>query len=589
MAPGIYKMLDKDLKPLYIGKAKVLAKRVVSYANIDKLPNRLRQMVSQLDTIDYITTETEAEALLLEASLIQSIKPPFNILLKDDRSFPYIVIEGEHPYPRIAKYRGKKKAGVSYYGPFASAGNVNQAIIELQKLFLIRPCTNSYFAARERPCLQYQIKRCSAPCVQKISVAEYAEHMKQAKDFLSGKSTKVQEKLQKEMQEASSLMEYEKAAVIRDRIRMFTQIQARNMFTQHNIEEGDIIAVYKDDKDIACIQVFFIRGNKNYGNKPYFLKETTELTESEILQSFMGQFYQNHIPPKHIICSCAIDSKSVFEEALAKLSHHKVTINHIKSGVARDFMNFALENAHVALEKHRHENLKNMNAMREIMTLFSLKRIPKRIEVYDNSHIQGDSPVGCFVVAGADGFHKSEYRTFNIKGVEKGDDYRMLREVLTRRFSRIKADNYPDLIIIDGGKGHLSTALDVMQSFGISDITLVCMSKGMDRDAGREYFHMGNQKAFQLPKGDHTLYYLQVLRDEAHRYAIATHRKRRHKKISLSGLDNIPNIGKARKRVLLTHFGSIDAIKNAKIVDLKKVPGISKKIAEIVVHYFHAK
>jgi excinuclease ABC subunit C len=585
--PGIYKMLDEEQKPLYIGKAKVLAQRVPAYANIESLPNRLKRMVSLVQSIEYITTKTEAEALLLEASLIRSIRPPYNISLKDDKSFPYIIFEDKHDYPRIAKYRGKKKPGVTYFGPFASAKNVNETIVELQKMFLVRPCTDAFFSARQRPCLQYQIKRCSAPCVAKISPHDYGELVKQAKDFLAGKTAIVYERLEKEMASASAQMHYEKAAQIRDRIRMFSQIQARNMFSHNEVEDGDVIALYRDQQGNACLQVFIIRGGKNYGNQPFFYKDIDDQSEQELIGGFIGQFYQKQIPPPRVIVNVELTEHQLIAQALSDLAGYKVKVEQALNGALHDFMEFAVSNAQGALQKHRRENLKHLAALKEIAALFNLKTIPERIEIYDNSHIQGREAVGCMVVAGKDGFRKSEYRILNIKNVDNSDDYAMLREVLTHRFSRLTRDNYPDLILIDGGKGHLSVASHLAGSSGITDIVLVAISKGENRNAGREFFHLVGQKSFQLPKGDAALHYLQVLRDEAHRFAIETHRKRRLKKLSLSSLDDIPHIGKMRKKVLLSHFGSLDLIKEASLRDLIKVPGISKKTAERIFGYLH--
>jgi excinuclease ABC subunit C len=586
--PGVYKMIDIKNEILYVGKAKNLPKRVISYAGVDKLPNRLKRMVSSLSKIEYLTTETEAEALLLEANLIKSIKPKFNIALKDDKSFPYIAIEDTHDYPRISKYRGIKKEKWTFFGPFAQARNVNNTIIELQKLFQIRPCTDSYFASRTRPCLQHQIKRCSAPCTRKISKEDYAKLIKEAKDFLSGKNSEIQSDLVNQMEEASTKLEYEKAASIRDRITLLSQVQAKNKFKTDNIYDADIIAVYKDYSGCS-VQVMFIRNGTNYGDKAYFPIHTEELSEADVLELFIGLIYQRNPPPKYIITSHKVSSCKALEQALFKLWGFKNKIIS-PSKAQQHYVDFALTNAKEALSRNNRLKAKELENLENVGRLFNLDKTPTRIEVYDNSHIQGTDAIGCMIVAGPEGFIKNQYRRFTIKTlghIGEGDDYQMLRETLERRLKRLDEDNYPDIMLIDGGKGHLSVASEVMQSFNINNIKLIAISKGPDRNAGREFFHTNEQPAFQLPKNDPTLHYLQQIRDEVHRFAIESHRKKRLKSTTKSGVDTIPGVGAKRKKILLSHFGSFEKLKEASIEDIARIKGLNKKTADIIHNYLH--
>jgi excinuclease ABC subunit C len=586
---GIYKMLDSKGEVMYVGKAKNLPKRIISYSNSAKLPTRLQKMLYLLDRIEYLTTETEAEALLLEAYIIKDLKPRFNILLKDDKSFPYIVIEDEHPFPRIAKFRGNKTPNRSYFGPFAQAKNVNDTIVELQKLFKIRPCTNNFFATRSRPCLQHQIKRCSAPCVNKISEQEYAQSIQQAKDFLSGKNSEIQAKLVNEMENASKNLNFEKAAELRDKIKLLSQIQSRNIFTTNNILDADLIAVYKEST-LAAIQVIFIRNGKSFGSKVYFPNHIEELDEKQILELFIGQLYQQTASPSSIIINHDLDSLIALEQALKKISGFKVKIITPKKKSVRQLIEFALSNAKEALAMHKQQKAKHNYNLAKIAELFNINKPINRIEVYDNSHIHGSYAVGCMIAAGSEGLIKNQYRQYHIKTNQgKGDDYQMLREVLQRRLKKLDKTNYPDVLLIDGGKGHLTTATQVLNETGINDINIICISKGPNRNSGREFFHIPNKPAFQLRSDDPVLYYLQFLRDEAHRFAIESHRKIRTKKTIISKIDEIPGVGIHRKKLLLSHFGSLASLKLASKDDIARIKGLNKKIAGNIYNCLHQK
>ncbi len=582
-AAGIYKMYDAHNICLYVGKAKNLPKRVISYTKIEALPNRLRRMVSQVSRMEYMITKTEAEALILEASLIKSDKPIFNIALKDDKSFPYIVIEQNHEFPRITKYRGKPKKGGIYFGPFASAGSVNQTITQIQKIFQIRPCTNDFFAARTRPCLQYQIKRCTAPCVGKIEKNEYAVLVDETKKFLNGDSTAIQHHLSKDMHQASEKMDYERAAIIRDRIKALSHIQAKNIFSNYQIKDTDLIALHRNDNGNCCLQVFFIRTGQNYGHKAYFFDDVEEDYLGEILETFIGQFYQNNLPPKQIVIDREIVNGDDISSALTDYIKYKVTIKTPKIGALKDLIEFAQDNAKNALMERERQRITNAHQLQAVANLFKMTKQIKRIEVYDNSHNFGTYAVGAMIVATPDGFQKSEYRSFLIQTPKKQDDYAMLREVLTRRLEKLNSKNYPSLMLVDGGKGHFGAAKEVMKSFGINDIKLVCIAKGVNRNAGREHFYTDDQDIFQLPKGDKTLHYLQTIRDEVHRFAITAHRKKRAKDLKKSTLDDLPGIGAKRKNALLSYFGSVAAIKAASVEDIIKVDGISRKMAEKIL------
>ena len=580
---GVYKMYSVHDICLYVGKAKNLPKRVISYTKIDALPNRLRRMVSQVHRMEYVLTNTEAEALILEANLIKSDKPIYNIALKDDKSFPYIVIEQKHEFPRITKYRGKPKKGGVYFGPFASAGSVNETITQIQKIFQIRPCSDPFFSSRERPCLQYQIKRCTAPCVGEISKENYAVLIEDTKKFLNGDSTAIQEHLSKDMRMASANMDYERAGVIRDRIKALAHIQAKNIFSNYQIKDTDLIAVYRNANGNCCLQIFFIRTGQNYGNKAYYFDDIEEDYLGEIIENFIGQFYQNNLPPKQIVVDRDIANGDDLSSALSDYVKYKVTIKKPKVGALKDLVEFAQDNAKNALMERERERIQNSQVLQGVANLFKMTKPIKRIEVYDNSHNFGTYAVGAMVVATPEGFQKGEYRSYLIQTPKKQDDYAMLREVLTRRLEKLNAKNYPSIMLVDGGKGHFSTAQEVMKSFGIDDIKLVCIAKGVNRNAGREHFYTEDQDVFQLPKGDKTLHYLQTIRDEVHRFAITAHRKKRSKDIKKSSLDDLVGIGVKRKKALLNYFGSVTAIKAASVEDIIKVDGISRKMAESIL------
>lgn len=585
-SPGIYKMLNADGKPLYIGKAKNLPKRVISYSIIKNLPNRLQRMVAQVTHVEVVYTNTEAEALLLEASLIKSYMPVFNILLRDDRSFPYILIEETNEFPRITKFRGAvdKKSG-SYYGPFASAGQVNETIAELQKIFQVRPCSDSYFSSRTRPCLQHQIHRCSAPCVDKVTKEDYAKQVRQMKQFLEGKSTEVQAQLIEQMNEASLKMDYEKAALIRDRIKILTQIQAKNIFAETGLGDLDIFAIYSDDSGYCAIQVFFLRAGKSYGSKAYFYNKDEK--EEEILETFLGQFYQRNVPPKEILLNIDLSNAKVLEEALNSLHHKKVKIIPHESRKTKSLIEFVTDNAKNALAHHKKAKLKNNQGLSLLSKLLGLEELANRIEIYDNSHTSGEKAVGCMVVATSEGLEKSSYRKFNIKAASLSNDYAMLTEVLTRRLNKLAADNYPNILIIDGGKGHLSTAHAVLETLSISDIKVLSIAKGPNRNARHETLYIKDQPPTILPKDSPLLQYVQMLRDEVHNYAIRSHRQVREKTYSASILDKIPGIGRYRKKILLNYFGSVEEIRKASTVDLAKIKGIDKKMAKLIFDYLH--
>lgn len=586
--PGVYKMLDSSGKVLYVGKAKMLPKRVYNYTNISKLPNRLRRMVSQIHEVHTITTKTEGEALLLEANLIKTLKPVYNISLRDDKTFPYIQIVNNHQFPRITKYRGKKDTqNSSYYGPFANAGAVNQTIAELQKIFQIRPCSDNYFNSRKRPCLQFEIKRCSAPCVGKINEADYKQLILQAKAFLSGKNQHVQEVLAKQMQEFSAQMQFEKAAQIRDRLKLINIIQAKNTFSNTQVEDADIFAFYVDENLNSCLTVFFIRGGRNYGNKNYFNQLNSSESHNDIFTSLMCQFYQFNPPPLQILISHELENPKEIATGIGNIFNLKTTIVHPKKGYKKDLLDFCLENAKLALIKENKERIKNESMLQAVGKLFDINNAIKRIELYDNSHISGTNAVGCMVVVDKSGFNKKEYRKFNIKSARGDDDFGMMREVIERRMKRLSEDNKPDLMIIDGGIGQLNAVLEVMDRFPNNQITVVAMAKGEDRNAGREHFISADRPPFQLPKGDPLLNYLHSIRDEVHRYAIETHRSKREKTLRHSQLDDIPGIGSYRKRQLLSSFGSIEAIKSASIIELTRINGISKATAKIIFDHFN--
>ncbi len=591
-APGVYRMLDKDGKALYVGKAKSLKNRVGNYVNVAALNTRLQRMVSLTASMEFITTRSEAEALLLEANLIKKHMPRYNILLRDDKSFPYILLTGDHAFPRITKHRGAKSAKGKYFGPFVSASAVNETIVLLQKAFLLRPCSDNIFKNRTRPCLQYQIKRCSAPCVGKISEADYGGLMAQAERFLKGKSQEIQQELVAQMQELSFKMLFEKASVIRDRIKALNQIQQGQAITAEGIGDADVVALARES-GMACIQLFSFRSGRNYGNKSFFPQHTMEASDSDILSTFIGQFYQTQPVPPRILVSHVLDEMSLLEEALHLHTSYKIDIVVPLRGSKRDVVEQAVRNAREALARHLSVHVTQREIIKKFRSVMGMEEFPERIEIYDNSHIQGTNAVGAMVVAGRDGFIKNAYRTFNIKNEEltPGDDYAMMREVLTRRFKRLQTEEgeatRPDLVLIDGGAEHLKVAQQVFEELGVQGVHLAAIAKGVDRHAGREWFHLPDKAPFQLPADDPVLHYAQRLRDEAHRFAIGTHRNKRSKTMQTSELDDIPFIGAARKKALLQHFGSVRELSGASEADIAKVPGISASTAKIIYGHFH--
>lgn len=587
---GVYRMIDANDNVLYVGKAKSLKNRVMNYVNTAALNTRLQRMISLTAKMEIITTRSEAEALLLEANLIKKYSPRYNILLKDDKSFPYIAFSGDHDFPRIYKHRGAKVGSGKYFGPFVSAGAVDEAVTLLEKAFLLRSCSDNVFKNRTRPCLQYQIKRCSAPCVDYISKENYSKLVRQSQDFLSGKSRQIQEELLKDMQAASDAMEYEKASIMRDRIRSITQVQQQNKFSAAAVDDADIVALARFGDD-CCVQIFSFRGGSNYGSKNYFPSNVKEHSDGEIISSFIAQFYQTQPVPKLILVSEQVADSELLEEALRLNTDYSVSIACPQRGEKKELIEQAQRNAREALLRHISTNISQKSALQGVKELFGLSEIPKRIEVYDNSHISGTNQVGAMIVAGEEGFIKNQYRKFDIKNelMSKGDDYAMLHEVLTRRFKRLKEekDNKPDLVLIDGGAGQLGVATQVFSDLGISDIVYVGIAKGEDRNAGREHFFMVGKDAYQLPVGDPVLHYLQRLRDEAHRFAIGAHRNKRSKTMQVSELDAIVGIGAARKKALLHHFGSARAVAAASIEEIGQVEGISKEKAKIIHAHFH--
>ncbi len=579
--PGVYRMIDENEKVLYVGKAKNIKKRIVAYSHINKLPVRLQRMVSEIHRMEFIIVENEAKALLLENELIKKLEPKYNILLKDDKTFPHLVIDVESDFPALRKYRGKRNDRSKYFGPFASVLAVNNVLDTVQKAFLLRSCQDYVFHNRERPCLQYQIKRCSAPCVGKISREDYHKLVREAVDFLDGKNTKIQEELSQKMQEASDNLEFEKAVVLRDRIRALTNVQNGTMVEYANINSCDLVALARKG-NMVCIQVFFIRSGQNCGNVPYFPKQIQDAEDGEILEAFLSSFYGEHIPPKEVVVSLELENKEFLEEAL---STH---INTYQKGAKAKLLQNALNNAYASIDRKVAMEASVKANLEEMAKVFELPRLPKRIEIYDNSHIQGSYAIGAMVVATPDGFDKKSYRTFNIKNPNiTNDDFAMMKEVLTRRFERMSDENRPDVILLDGGLGQLHAVHEALKDYDLSGIAIIAISKGPDRNAGKEFYHQVGKESFALPYQSAIAFYLQNLRDEAHRFAIGTHRKKRAKSITKSRLDEVEGIGAKRKRDLLNHFGSVEAISQALPKDIEKVEGISKKTAEKIYNYFH--
>jgi excinuclease ABC subunit C len=593
--PGVYRMQDARGDVLYVGKARALRNRVTNYTQVARLPKRLQRMVSQTRSLTIVTTRTEAEALLLEAQLIKRFRPAYNVLLRDDKSFPFILLREDHAFPRVQKHRGARRSKGSYYGPFASAGSVTRTLNALQKLFLLRSCSDSFFANRSRPCLLYQIKRCSAPCVDRISREDYGELVEDAKAFLAGKSTGVQTRLGKAMAEAAEAQDYELAGVYRDRLRALTYIQGSQTVHAEGLGDADIFALACKG-GAMCIQAFFIRGGQNWGHRAFFPAHTNDVPEAEVLSSFLVQFYEDMPPPRRILVDRDLPDRPLLEEALCERGGHKVAIDRPQRGDRRKLMEQARRNAEEALERRMAETTTQGRLLRELADTFELPEPPKRIEVYDNSHIMGTNATGAMIVAGPEGFRKNNYRKFNIKRPETqpGDDFAMMREVLERRFARLEKEDpdrsggdWPDLLLIDGGKGQLSAVCEILEDAGVHDVPVVAVSKGPDRNAGREIFHMPGGREISLPPNSALLFYLQRLRDEAHRFAIGTHRQKRAKSMTTSSLDEVPGIGPNRKRALLMHFGTARAVKGAALEDLERAPGISRAMARQLYDYFH--
>ena len=579
--PGVYRMISEYDEVLYVGKAKNIKKRIVAYSHINKLPLRLQQMVAQIERMEFIIVENEARALLVENELIKKFKPRYNILLKDDKTFPHLMIDVESEFPFLRKYRGSRHDKNKYFGPFASVLAVNSVVDILQKVFLLRSCRDNVFKNRQRPCLMYQIKRCSAPCVGKISAADYRVLVNEAIEFLEGRNSKIQEELSQKMQEASSREDYETALVLRDRIRALTAIQSRQNVEYAGIKSADVISLVRD-KGLVCIQIFFIRSGQNCGNTPYFPTQTDGAEDKEILEAFLSTFYTNHIPPKEIILAEELENKIFLEEAL------NVKINTYKKGNKAALIKMATENAQASIARKIALEASVKNNLEEFKTIFELPRLPQRIEIYDNSHNQGSFAIGAMVVATPDGFDKKSYRTFNIKyTAETRDDFAMMQEVLKRRFARMTDENKPDVILLDGGRGQLNAVYESLKDFDLSGITIIAISKGPERNAGKEFYHMMGKESFALEFQSPLAFYMQNLRDEAHRFAIGTHRQHRAKSIYKSRVDEIDGIGAKRKHDLLSFFGSVEEVAQASVKDLQKVSGISKKTAEKIYKYFH--
>lgn len=579
--PGVYRMIGADEKVLYVGKAKNIKKRIVAYSHIDKLPYRLQRMVSEIRRMEFIIVENEAKALLMENELIKRLEPRYNILLKDDKTFPHLVIDVESEFPSLRKYRGKRNDKSKYFGPFASVLAVNNVLDTVQKAFLLRSCRDNVFKNRERPCLMYQIKRCSAPCVGRISKEDYHKLVREAVDFLDGKNTKIQAELSEKMQEASDRQDYEQALVFRDRIRALTNVQTGTMVEYATISSCDIVAIARKN-DVVCIQVFFIRSGQNCGNVPYFPKQTQGAEDGEILEAFLGSFYSEHIPPKEVIVSQPLENGEFLEEALG--TH----INTYQKGAKAKLLSNVLDNAYASIDRKMAMEASVKSNLEEMQRVFDLPRLPQRIEIYDNSHIQGSYAIGAMVVATPEGFDKKSYRTFNIKNSEiTNDDFAMMKEVLTRRFNRMAPENRPDVILLDGGLGQLHAVHEALKDFDLTGISVIAISKGPERNAGKEFYHQLGKESFALPFQSPIAFYLQNLRDESHRFAIGTHRKKRAKSITKSRLDEVEGIGAKRKRDLLNYFGSVEEISQAGIKDIEKVGGISIKTAEKIYNYFH--
>jgi excinuclease ABC subunit C len=600
-APGVYRMLDAEGGVIYVGKARSLKSRVTNYTRPDGLPVRIQRMISATVSMEFVRTETESEALLLEANLIKRLKPRFNVLLRDDKSFPYILIATDHEAPELTKHRGSRRRKGHYFGPFASAVAVSRTIASLQKAFLLRNCSDSFYAARTRPCLQYQIKRCAGPCTREISLEGYAELVEDARQFLSGKSDAVRSHLQTDMNKAAEDLDFERAALIRDRLSALALVQSQGDATARSVEEADVFAIHHQGGQF-CVQVFFFRAFQNWGNHAFRPKADDSLSDAEVLEAFIVQFYEDRTPPRLVLLSHETSEPDLIEEALSSRAGRKVRLEVPQRGEKRDLVNHALNNAREALGRQLAEGASNRTLLEGVAETFGLEDVPRRIEAYDNSHISGTNMVGAMVVAGEEGFSKKHYRTFNIKSdIVAGDDFGMMREVLTRRFARLASESetdaedeqtgmpdWPDVVFIDGGAGQMSAVRGVIAELNLpKEVTFIGIAKGEDRDAGREKFYMEGKDAFMLPHRDPVLYYVQRLRDEVHRFAIGTHRAKRNKEQIKNPLDEIDGIGPARKRALLHHFGSAKAVARASLADLESVPTISRAMAQLVYDHFN--
>ena len=606
-ASGVYRMIDAQGDVLYVGKAKNIRKRVTAYARPTGHDSRISRMIAATMSLEFVSTKTETEALLLEANLIKRLRPRFNVLLRDDKSFPYILITSDHWAPQILKHRGARTRPGHYYGPFASAGAVNRTINALERAFLLRSCSDSYFEARTRPCLLFQIKRCSAPCTREIDFAGYSGLVKVANEFLSGRSRSMQKEMAREMDKASAALDYERAAIYRDRLSALSAIQSHQGINPRSTDEADVFAVHQAG-GYSCVEVFFFRTGQNWGNRAYFPKADRSIGPEEVLGAFLAQFYDDKPPPRLILVSHDFDERALLAEALTAKSGRKVEVSAPQRGERKELVQHALANAREALARKLADTSSQQKLLGALKETFSLPRPPGRIEVYDNSHIGGTNAVGAMVVAGPEGFRKNQYRKFNIRSSDltPGDDYGMMREVLERQFKRLLEETprtvannmrdltggaedqpWPDLLLIDGGQGQLNAAQETLTALGIVDVPIVAIAKGPDRDAGRETFFMAGRAPFKLPPRDPLLYFIERLRDEAHRFAVGSHRTRRKKDIREAGLQEISGIGPTRKRALLRHFGTVKAIERASLPDLAQVPGISAETARKIYEFFH--
>jgi excinuclease ABC subunit C len=606
---GVYRMLGAEADVLYVGKAKSVRKRLASYVRPTGQPARIARVIAATVAVEIVSTATETEALLLEANLIKQLRPRFNVQLRDDKSFPYILLTGDHWAPQILKHRGAQTRPGNYFGPFASAGAVGRTITALQRAFLIRSCTDAFFESRTRPCLLYQIKRCAGPCTREIDFAGYGNLVREAKDFLSGQSRTVKEELAKEMEQASASLEFERAALYRDRLAALSAIQAQQGINPRTLEEADLFAIHQEG-GYSCVEVFFFRTGQNWGNRAYFPRADRSLSAGEVLNAFLAQFYDDKPAPRLILLSHDIEEADLLASALTTKAGFRVEVSVPRRGEKKELVNHALANAREALGRKLADNASQMRLLQGLATALTLPRVPRRIEVYDNSHIQGTNAVGAMIVASADGFVKNQYRKFNIKSSDltPGDDYGMMREVLERRFKRLlstapadaaeqpgegeaaseNAPQWPDLVVIDGGMGQLNAAREIFKELDVKDVALIAVAKGPDRDAGNETIFIPERPALKLEPRDPVLYFIQRLRDEAHRFVIGSHRKRRTKDIREAGLQEIAGIGPGRKRALLHHFGTLKAIETASVADLAKVPGISAEGARKIFEFFHA-